>query len=262
MNNRQLTDEELCAFADERLDEADAGRIRALLDSEPGLEARMADWQAQGRALHERFDPVLDEAIPERLLAAAEGERASARPRRGWPVLRHAAAVGWLAIGLVAGYAIRSADSPPPITVASQPSLPKQAAIAHAVYVPEVRHPVEVGAEQQAHLVGWLSKRLGTNVRAPELAADGFALMGGRLLPGDAGPVAQFMYQDGSGRRLTLYLTHDKSDRTDTAFRFAEENGLGVFYWVDGGTGYALSADMPRDDLLHIATLVYRELNP
>ena len=39
-------------------------------------------------------------------------------------------------------------------------TLPQRAALAQAVYEPEVLHPVEVGAEQEAHLVKWLSKRL------------------------------------------------------------------------------------------------------
>ena len=37
----------------------------------------------------------------------------------------------------------------------------RQAVLAHVVYSPEVRHPVEVRAAQQEHLVQWLSKRLG-----------------------------------------------------------------------------------------------------
>ena len=34
---------------------------------------------------------------------------------------------------------------------------------AHSVYVPEVRHPVEVGAAEEAHLVQWLTKRIGAH---------------------------------------------------------------------------------------------------
>ena len=34
----------------------------------------------------------------------------------------------------------------------------RQASFAHAVYSPEIRHPVEVTAAEQDHLVQWLSK--------------------------------------------------------------------------------------------------------
>ena len=99
----------------------------------------------------------------------------------------------------------------------------RRAAIAHIVYSPEVRHPVEVGADQEAHLVAWLSKRLGTPLKVPHLGDLGYTLVGGRLLPGERGPVAQFMYQDGKGQRLTLYVRVNADDSRETAFRFAQE---------------------------------------
>jgi anti-sigma factor RsiW len=141
-------------------------------------------------------------------------------------------------------------------------SLPRQAAIAHVVYAPEVRHPVEVTADQESHLVAWLSKRLGGDVKAPHLAAAGFDLVGGRLLPGDQGPVAQFMYQDGRGQRLTLYVRSDARENKETAFRYAQEGKVGVFYWLDGQFGYALSGEIGKEDLLGVANVVYQQLNP
>ena len=94
------------------------------------------------------------------------------------------------------------------------------------------------------------------------LSAQGFELVGGRLLPGEAGPVAQFMYQDARGQRLTLYVQREAKEGGETAFRYARENGIGVFYWLDGHFGYALSGQMEKPDLLRIATAVYQQLNP
>ena len=124
------------------------------------------------------------------------------------------------------------------------------------------RHPVEVGADQEAHLVAWLSKRLGGNLKIPTLGGFGYQLMGGRLLPGSSGPVAQFMYQDGSGQRLTLYVRNGAADSRETAFRYTQERGVSVFYWVDGRFGYALSGEMQKADLLRVANAVYQQLNP
>ena len=119
--------------------------------------------------------------------------------------------------------------------------------------------PVEVTASEEQHLVNWLSKRLGAGVRAPDLEPAGFALVGGRLLPGsDGGPAAQFMYEDQSGRRLTLYLRHAQWDSGETAFRDAERVGVSLFYWIDGPFGYALAGDLDRERLLEVARLVYR----
>jgi anti-sigma factor RsiW len=141
-------------------------------------------------------------------------------------------------------------------------ALVRQAAIAHVVYTPEVRHPVEVGADQEAHLAAWLSKRLGASVKVPHLGETGYELVGGRLLPGATGPAAQFMYQDGRGQRLTLYVRTDAGGSRETAFRYARENNVGVFYWVDGPFGYALSGDLDKPELLRVAQLAYRQLNP
>ncbi|WP_226939060.1 anti-sigma factor family protein, partial [Janthinobacterium sp. FT14W] len=162
---------------------------------------------------------------------------------------------GWLLRGdSDAGDDLRTAS-------ASPLALARNAAIAHAVYTPEVRHPVEVGVEQEAHLVQWLSKRLGSTLQPPVLSPLGYRLIGGRLLPGDGdGPVAQFMYEDGSGKRLTLYVARERAGRQETAFRYTQEKELGVFYWIDGQMGYALSARLPKTELGKIADAVYAQL--
>jgi anti-sigma factor RsiW len=70
------------------------------------------------------------------------------------------------------------------------------------------------------------------------------------------------MYQDGRGQRLTLYVRTDKQDNRETAFRFAQEGKIGVFYWLDGRFGYALSSEVEKAELLRVATGVYKQLNP
>jgi anti-sigma factor RsiW len=137
-----------------------------------------------------------------------------------------------------------------------------RAARAHLVYSPEVRHPVEVEAKEQDHLVKWLSKRLAMPLKIPVLSTEGFELLGGRLLPGTDGPVAQFMYQDASGKRLTLYVTKPHRGDDVTAFRFAQEGPVSVFYWVDRDCGYALSGEIDKPALARVASSVYRQLEP
>lgn len=251
MSPSPISEPELHAYADGRLDAARRGEVEAWLDDHPEMRQAIAAWRIQNERVHRAFDPVLDEPVPARLIEAA-------RPASRLPPLRLAAVVAWLAIGGVLGYALRG-EAPPPSPSAS---LPRQAAVAHAVFSPEVRHPVEVGAAEEAHLVAWLSKRLGAELKPPRLSAQGFDLVGGRLLPGEAGPVAQFMYQDARGQRLTLYVRRDAQESGETAFRYARENGIGVFYWLDGRFGYALSGEMDKPELLRVASAVYQQLNP
>lgn len=248
--NRPL-ESDLLAWADGRLDAAREAELARWLRDNPDEAARLKDWQRQKELLHAAFDPVFEEAVPARLTDLAQGPTKT----RVW---RAAAVIGWLSIGGIIGYGLRGTT---PANAPTTPSLARNAAIAHAVYTPEVRHPVEVGADQEAHLVQWLSKRLGAPLKTPHFTAQGFDLVGGRLLPGERGPVAQFMYQDRNGKRLTLYVKAD-SDNRDTAFRFAQEERVSVFYWLDGKLGYALSGEMPRAELLAIAESAYRQLNP
>jgi anti-sigma factor RsiW len=240
---------ELHAYVDGALDAETRRAVEAHLGESSEDAARVSDYLAQRDALHARYDAVLDEPIPETLRLAARSRR---RPR-------YALAAGWMTIGLVIGWLAAHALSLPSTQTVS---LPRQAAIAHAVYTPEVRHPVEVGADQQDHLVKWLSKRLGAELKAPLLARQGYELVGGRLLPGEQGAVAQFMYQDPKGRRLTLYVTRVAKDDGSTAFRYSREDDVSVFYWIDGTVAYALSGAMPREELLAVANVVYKQLNP
>ena len=78
--------------------------------------------------------------------------------------------------------------------------------------------------------------------------------MGGRLLPGEAGPAAQFMYENQSGARLTLYVTG--SARDETAFRLLRDGNRRTFYWVSDGMGYALSGPIAEGKLRSIAVEV------
>lgn len=245
----------LHAYADGRLSAEDARAVEAELARDPEAAEKVADWRALNARLHALYDPIIDEPVPARLLVAPRGER--------WRVARAVAAtVVWLVAGIGIGWWWRG----PGVAVRLGPvaAVAERAALAHAVYVPEVRHPVEVTADQEAHLVAWLSKRLGEPIKAPKLIASGYELVGGRLLPSAPdGPAAQFMYQDASGGRITLYLKcMGDSLRRETAFRYDRSGTVGVFTWIDERVAYALSAELPRDRHLALAEAVYRQLNP
>jgi len=253
MTQVPVTEAELHAYIDGLLPAERRAEIEAYLAAHPEDAQRARAWQEQNQALHAWFDPVLAEALPARV-------RRSALPRRMMPpALRYAAVAAWFALGGVTGWYVHAYNT---AKSADAVAFARQAAIAHVVYTPEVRHPVEVGADQEVHLVGWLSKRLGANLKIPHLLAVGYQLVGGRLLPGNQGPVAQFMFQDGNGQRLTLYVRSGAGNSKETAFRFAQERGVSVFYWLDGKFSYALSGEIDKAELLRVAKVVYQQLNP
>jgi anti-sigma factor RsiW len=249
----RMTEDDLHAYADGQLETARRSDVEAWLAAHPEDAAHVHAWAAQNRALHDAFDEVLNEPLPLELVRAA-----SRRPGRSMRLARVAAAVlAILSAGLLGyGAGVRNAgDSTQSV------SLPQAAAIAHVVYSPEVRHPVEVEAQQADHLVAWLSKRLGHELRAPDFRPQGFELLGGRLLPGETGPVAQFMYEDKLKRRITLYVRRDSTQRAETSFRRAHEDGVEVFYWVDQGLGYALSGNVDRAEMGQLTDTAYRQIS-
>ena len=245
-----VREDDLHAYVDGALPETRRLDVEAWLAAHPEDAARVQAWAGQNQALHAAFDGVLNEPLPIDLVRSARR-----RPVRA-PWRAMAAALALAASGLI-GYGIGlRADQPMPAPL----HFARDAAIAHAVFSPEARHPVEVDAAHAAHLVSWLSKRVGVPIKAPEFGALGFELLGGRLLAGESGPVAQFMYQDAGGRRVTLYVRRAVTGNRETAFRHVTENGVEVFYWIDRDFGYALSGQIAHPDMQKLADAAYRQM--
>lgn len=251
-----MNEAELQAWVDGRLTPERLAAVEGYLAEHPAEAARLRAYRDQNTALHSLFADVLDAPIPDALHPPL---RAASPPAWGRMAAMVAIAIGAGLLGGTAGWSLRGSGTE---LAQAMTALPRQAALAHAVYTPEIKHPVEVGADQQQHLVAWLSKRLGKQLRPPQLGKQGYELVGGRLLPGDSGPVAQFMYTDASGQRLTLYVSSGQKGNRDTGFRFAQEGNVGVFYWIDGSFGYALSAAVGKGELSQIANAVYEQLQP
>lgn len=252
MSRPDISESDLHAYVDGELDRSRRSEVEAHVATQPEDAARVAAYARLNEGLRARYDEILEEPVPARLT-----RRPAYRASR---ILRYAAAVGWLTLGGLAGWQLHGWQARD--DRAATPAWARRAAVAHIVYSPEVRHPVEVGADQEDHLVAWLSKRLGTPLRIPNLNGIGYGLVGGRLLPGERGPAAQFMYQDSQGQRLTLYVRANREQSRETAFRFAQDGPVRVFYWVDRGLGFALSAELEKDELLKVANALYQQLNP
>ncbi|WMY06822.1 anti-sigma factor [Paraburkholderia phenoliruptrix] len=256
----------LSAFVDDEVSAGERERIAALLAAHPQAAARVAAWRAQKAALRVLCGaPQADTPRAAASHAPLPGHDSSPsaddpavivlRPRTPW--WRHVGvAACWLALG--AGLALALGPLAPRLTGgawnglgARAPSFAERADIAYAVYTPERRHPVEVAASEEEHLINWLSRRLNRPLSVPSLQEYGYSLVGGRLLPGDAGPAAQFMYENRAGARLTLYVTGTARD--ENAFRLLRDGNRRTFYWISDGMGYALSGPIAEGKLRAIA---------
>lgn len=251
---RPITDTDLHAYVDGELDTATQAAVEAHLAAEPEAAAAVAAYRAQKSALHAAYDGVLEEPVPAALSGALQTPRGGSRRIL---LTRIAASVALLALGGVGGWSLH--DYTVSRGVVSSEDFAERAVEAHTVFAAEVRHAVEVPAAQHAHLVGWLSKRVGFPLKTPSLRAVGYELVGGRLLPDDKAAAAQFMYEDKSGRRLTVYV-RSGAGAHNTAFRFVSSGGVSAFYWIDGPLAYALVGKIDRAPLHALARLVYDQL--
>jgi anti-sigma factor RsiW len=254
-----LTDDDLHAYADGQLSPQRAAQVGDALEREPALAARVTDIRQQNAKLRDVFDPWLGEALPRELVDAAKPPRSwrDSRARRAWPMLIFAAAAS-LFMGIGLGWQFRGEmlqQAGTPVT------FPRQAALTHALYAGDANRPVEIWANEEERMVRWLSKRLSFPLHAPNLNEVGFALVGGRLVAGNEKPGALFMYENADKQRISLLVRKGGEPTHETAFRYALENGVGVFYWIDDeACGYALSGNLDRAQLLSLARVVYGQL--
>jgi len=247
----------LCAYVDDELPADTRAALQARLADDAGAAQRVAAWRAQKAALQTlcRADDA----------AASPGYVVLRRRDPWWR--RAGLAAAWAVAG--AGFAVAAgtlmpqwlpagswamrgaADRDAAFPARDGEGFARRADVAYAVYSPEMRHPVEVRAADEAHLITWLSKRLGKPLAIPPLGEYGYALVGGRLLPGAAGPAAQFMYQNDAGARLTLYVSASGRDRDKV--HLLSDGSRRTFYWSTDGMGYALSGPATEARLRTIA---------
>lgn len=245
-SNIPVTDDELHAYVDGELPADRVEAVKDWLKAHPDAAAQIAEWRAMSDTLHAKYDRVADEPVPAHLNI----DVLNRQPRR-WAYAAIAATLAAFLIGGGAGYELRGANAKPTTFAA----FTGDALDAHKLYVVDVRHPVEVTADQRAHLQQWLTNRCGYQVRAPELDDSGLKLVGGRLLPGPSGPAAFFMYETTSGERYTIYASRDNVDNTQ--MRFATEGSNGALYWANNSVGYVVTGPADKDKLTNVARLVY-----
>ncbi len=249
-----VTEDELHAYIDGELPADRMEAVTAWLAAHPEQAVTVASWRAQSERIRARYSAILEEAVPERLQIdqVIRNERANGR---SWKALAAAAAVvaflaggagGWFAHGASIG------TRTGPFAVANG------APDAYRLYVVEVRHPVEVPGTERQHMTQWLSKRVGEDLRVPDLQSIGLKLVGGRLLPGPTGAAAFYMYEGTSGERFTIYCA--KAGAPPSAFRYTAGERAAAFYWADGKVAYVVSGPADRERLEKVAKAAYEQM--
>jgi anti-sigma factor RsiW len=245
----EVTEGELHVYVDGALPEDRREAVEQWLASHPEDAARVASWRAQAEAIRARYGAVINEPVPDHLNV----DRIM-RKGRSWGSLATAAAVAAFLVGGAGGWFARGVSAAVPNHFER---LASEALSAHKLYIGEVRHPIEVKAEEN-HLMPWLSRRVGTTLRAPDLAVFGLKLLGGRLLPGLSGPAALFMYEGASGERFTIYCSKLAEPRT--AFHYVASDKVGSVHWIEGGFGWVVSGPSDKERLKAVASVAYDQI--
>lgn len=248
--------DKLMAYADGQLDEAGRRSVEAYLAGNADAAGEVALMQRQNGAIRTLFASTGAEPVPARLHARRIAAQTGRQRNRGLGWV--AAAIVLVGLGLGGGWLLR------PLLDTRSPSatLIADAVNAHNVYVAENRHAVEVGSDDAEHLSSWLSNRLDTTLGMPDLSAEGFTLVGGRLLPGEpetGGRAAQLMYESTEKQRVTIYVTAALADRAP-AYEFTAYDGAEAFYWANARITCTVVGTLPPEQMKAVARAVYSQL--
>ena len=254
--NKPVTDAELNAYLDGELDQADYLRIEAYLAEHPKIAERLGNDRVIKAGLHRLFDKVLCEDVPEHLY---KNVNLKSNYTNKHIILKVAMITGIILVSGLGGWMLNTDRQPSPVPVFAH--LVQPATFAHIIYSTDALHPVEFNAKDQNILTSWLSTRMHTNITAPILTNAGFKLIGGRLLPSSNRMAAQFMYENTAMARVTVYIRRYTWAGKITSFTYAEENGVGVYFWHNRTMGYAVTGEINKDQLIVVAQAVHNFFN-
>ncbi|SFR45659.1 Transmembrane transcriptional regulator (anti-sigma factor RsiW) [Yoonia tamlensis] len=249
--NDKITADMLHAFVDGQLDDADMAIVEAYLNENPDALDDVTAWEQQNAAINALY-PARD-TPPSMPALPTEPANTNAPSGLSWAAI--AASVMMLAVGLAGGWIARGNQTNPALIA----SLVQEAVQAHAVYSIDPHRPVEVAASDEETLIRWLSNRVGEPLQAPDLTTNGFTLVGGRLVSATEGPAAQFMYEDATGKRITLFAVKGATGQL-ASFNYNQTGDTGSFYWEDANLSYAIVGDVDREALNQLAISIYNQL--
>jgi len=240
--NNSLTD--VNAYLDGELGPEEAAEIEALLDEDANTRAQFEAFSRQKVLLGEAMDAFdagpqnLETVRLEHRLASALHMRAAPRRVIAFGALNRTGSQLAAACALVAfgwwGHVAWSTQE------AGIPGYVSEALGAHLIFAEDTLHPAEFTGGALDGATTWFSEKVGAPVAAPDLAAHGITLVGGRLLGTKEGPLAQFIYEDINGGRYSLTLSRHPAGQPVSPFQVVDYPNRAVGYWSTSDIDFAL----------------------
>ncbi|WP_290647587.1 hypothetical protein [Aquisalimonas sp.] len=248
------------------LDEQARQEVERQLAQSPEDQARVRAYQLQSDALYRAYEPVLDEPIPDRLLAVlTPTERADVKPLRssrsrsrvifsGAMAASLALAVGGLAGWLVRGHLIEQEAQELAMAIFLD-----EAFSSYSLYAADDSPWRNAGAQDDPSAFGqWFQEEWELEVAVPDLSEAGYTFVGGRALPESRGSTGQVVYEDADGNMIALYFQYAQDDAPIRVARggregslFEYEDDVFAYYWAaaSGQANYAVLGRLGSDDL-------------
>jgi len=265
------TDEALVAYLDGELDGAARHDVDSWLETDAAARDRLVALAASAGLVRSAFADILNEAIPERLIAAARGagtaaphdaepqgaeiivldrrtKAAWARPIRHWGTsIAAAAALFGLVIGGAGGYfGVAALTSPgsnaePSVAAATNDWLNNAAGFYKLVVSAGDNTMVDVPATgDPKEALQKISQTLPQQMRLPNLKPWGLNFHGARLVVGEGRPAAQLIYTTDNKAIGPLTLIIGSSKQPDTQPTFDHRQDVNLLYWRHQGRAYVL----------------------
>jgi anti-sigma factor RsiW len=284
------SDEALVAYLDGELDSTERRHVEAWLDADPAVRDRLAALAQATELARSAYAEIVNEPLPERLIAAARGEtlipgqqdaeilvlrpnRAAAQVHmRRWQIGLAAAAglfgVMFGGVGTYVGMGLLNRANPE----AEQKLV---AATANSIWLDNAAGYYKLAVNAGDNMLvdvpasndtreAWqkISQSLPQQVRFPDLTPWGLNLRGARLVVVEGRPAAQLVYNTDKKEIGPLTLVIGASKQPDIAPSISKRQDVTLMYWRHSGRAYALVGRGDLGYLWGIAKDVAYQLDP
>jgi len=229
-----MSDERLHAFLDGELDPEGECEVALYLEKNPGAAERLRTYALHTEALRQGLARTSDGAALDRTRALQRRLARRLALGRAMAWARRAAAVavllagGWFAHG-----ELRDME------MAGLPTFVQDAAAAHILFSEDPTAAVVWTSQDVAFVERTIALFLGRPVEVPPVD-EALSLVGVRLRGHDGGELAQLIYEDEAGNRVSLLLS--SADAAAAGEDSIDMGEVDVTYWSEGGVDYAIVA--------------------
>jgi anti-sigma factor RsiW len=262
------SDEALVAYLDGELDGPERRHVEAWLEADPAVRDRLAALAQATELARSAYAEIVNEPLPERLIAAARGEtltpgqqeaeilvlrpnRAAAQVHmRRWQI-GLAAAAGLFGVlfggtGTYVGMGLLNRANPEAeqkLVSATTNNIWLDNAAGYyklAVNAGENMLVDVPASDDTREALQKISQSLPPQVRFPDLKPWGLAFRGARLVVVEGRPAAQLVYNTDNKAIGPLTLVIGASKQPDIAPTISRRQDLNLLYWRHAGKAYAL----------------------